>query len=125
MAIISRIRKRTGLIVALVGIALFLFVLSDLFFKGQSLFHSEEAAGEVSGNSVSVMAFDNEVQRIAEAQKERRRQAALDDETMNSIRDRVWEKFINELALKPQFHKAGLSVSDNEVKELILGNDPD
>jgi len=125
MAVIGKIRKRAGLIVALVGIALFSFVLSDMFFKGQSLFSSEQTAGEVAGNSISLIAFDNEVQRIADVQKERRRQAALDDETMNSIRDRVWEKFVNELALKPQFQDAGISVSDGEVKELILGNDPD
>ena len=125
MAIISSIRKRAGLIVAIIGIALFSFVLSDLFFKGQSLFSSGQKAGEIAGNSVSLIAFDNEVTRIAEVQKERRRQAALDDETMNSIRDRVWEKFVNEFALKPEFKAAGISVSDNEVKELILGNDPD
>ena len=93
MAIIGRIRKRAGIIVALVAVALFSFVLSDLFFKGQGLFHSEQTAGEISGNTVSLVAFDNEVQRIAEAQKERRRQAALDEETMNGIRDRVWEKW--------------------------------
>ncbi|HEY4798180.1 MAG TPA: peptidylprolyl isomerase, partial [Bacteroidia bacterium] len=125
MALIGKIRKRAGLIVALIGIALFSFVLSDLFFKGQSIFRSEQTAGEVAGNSISLISFDNEVQRIADVQKERRRQAALDDEAMNQIRDRVWEKFVSELALKPQFRAAGIAVSDAEVKELILGNDPD
>src|ERR1051326_8288420 len=108
MAVIGRIRKRAGLIVALVAIALFSFVLSDLLFKGQGLFHSEQNAGEIAGNSISAAAFDNEVQRIADNQKERRRAAALDEETMNAIRDQVWEKFVSDLALRPQYEKAAI-----------------
>ena len=123
MAVISSIRKRAGLIVTIIGIALFAFVLGD--FKGQLFSSQEQNAGEISGNKISLMAFDNEVQRIANVQKERKHQAALDDETMSKIRDNVWEKFVNELALKPQFQNAGLSVSDGEVKDAILGTDPD
>ncbi len=125
MAVISSIRKRAGLVAALIAVALFSFVLSDLFFKGKSPFSSEQSVGEISGNPISYISFDNEVQHVADLQKERRRQAALDDETMNSIRDNIWEKFIKEYALKPQFKSAGISVSDGELKELLLGNDPD
>ena len=125
MAVIGSIRKRGGLIAAVIGIALLAFVLGDFITGGQSFFNSEQNAGEVAGNSIPVIAFENEVQRIADVQKERRQQAALDDETMSKIRDNVWEKFVNELALKPEFQSAGISVSDGEVKELILGNDAD
>lgn len=123
MAVISKIRKRSGLIVTFIGVALFAFIVGD--FQGQLFGSKQQNAGEISGKPVSFIAYDNEVQRLADIQKERRRQAALDEETMNSIRDRVWETYIQELALKPQFQKAGLSISDAEVKELILGNDPD
>lgn len=125
MAVIGNIRKRGGLIAAIIGIALLAFVLGDFITGGQSFFNSEQNAGEIAGNSISIIAFENEVQRIADVQKERRQMAALDDEMMNNIRDNVWEKFVNELALKPEFQNAGLSVSDGEVKELILGNDAD
>lgn len=123
MAIISSIRKRAGLIVAVIGIALFAFVLGD--FQGQLFTSQEQNAGEIGGQPISVIAFENEVQRIADVQKERRQQAALDEETMSRIRDNVWEKFISELAFKPHFQNAGIAVSDGEVKELILGSDPD
>lgn len=125
MAIISSIRKRSGLIAAVIGIALLAFVMGDMLFSGQSFFNSAQNAGEIAGHPISIIAFENEVQRIADVQKERKQQAALDDETMNSIRDRVWEQYVNDLSLKPQFTNAGVSVSDAEVKELILGNDPD
>jgi peptidyl-prolyl cis-trans isomerase D len=125
MAIISSIRKRGGLIAAVIFIALLSFVLGDFLFKGKGFFTSEQNVGEISGNTIPVIAFDNEVQQIADVQKERMHKAALDEETMNKIRDNVWEKFLNNLAFKPQFASAGISVSDNEVKECILGNDPD
>lgn len=125
MAIITRIRKHAGLVVILVGVAIMSFVLSDLFFSGQSLFSTEQEAGEIAGNSINISDFEKEVQYIADVQKERRRQVALDEETMSAIRDRVWEKLINDMALKPQFLAAGISVCDAELKDLILGNDPD
>ncbi|HET7819334.1 MAG TPA: SurA N-terminal domain-containing protein [Bacteroidia bacterium] len=125
MAVISRIRKRAGLIVTFIAIALFSFVLSDMFFKGHSPFSSDQNVGQIAGNSISLIAFDNEVQKIAELTKERSRRAVLDDETMNQIRDNVWNKFIKEIALQPQFENAGLSVSNGELKELLLGNNPD
>ncbi len=123
MAIISSIRKRAGLIVAVIGVALFAFVIGD--FKGQLFNSQEQNAGEINGQAINFISFDNEVQRISDVQKERRQTAALDDEIISSIRDNVWEKFVSELALKPQFNKAGIAVSDGEIKELILGNDPD
>ncbi|TAL58149.1 MAG: hypothetical protein EPN85_12235 [Bacteroidetes bacterium] len=123
MAIISSIRKRGALIAAVIGIALLAFVLGD--FQGQLFSSHEQNAGEIDGHPIPMIAFDNEVQRIADVQKERRQEAALDEETLSKIRDNVWEKFISELAFKPQFHNAGIAVSDGEVKELILGNDPD
>ena len=123
MAVISSIRKRAGLIVAIIGIALFAFVLGD--FKGQLFSSKQQDVGEVAGNSISYIAFENEVQRIADMQKERMRQTALDEETMNKIRDNVWEKFVNDLAVKPQFTKAGIAVSDNEVKDILLGSELD
>ena len=125
MAVISRIRKRAGLIVTFIAIALFSFVLSDMFFQGQSPFSSEQNIGQIDGNAISLIAFDNEVQKIAELTKERSRRTVLDDETMGQIRDNVWNKFIKKIALQPQFENAGLSVSNGELKELLLGNDPD
>lgn len=125
MAVIGRIRKRAGLIVALVGVALFAFVLSDLLFKGQGLFRSEQYAGKIAGASIPLNEYDNEVQRIADMQKERSHQAALPEEAMDQIRDEVWKKLVNDMAMKPQYHTAGISVSDAEIKDLILGNEPD
>ncbi|MBI3502209.1 MAG: peptidylprolyl isomerase [Bacteroidetes bacterium] len=125
MAVIGSIRKRGALIAVIIFIALLAFVLGDFLFKGRGLFQSEQSAGEISGTSVSLIEFDNEVQRTAEMLKERKKQVALDDETMNQIRDRVWEKYVNDIALKPQYRKAGISVSENEVKDLLLGTEPD
>ncbi|MFH1004762.1 MAG: peptidylprolyl isomerase [Bacteroidota bacterium] len=125
MAIITSIRKHSGLVVILVGVAIFSFVLSDMLFKGKFFFQSEQTVGKIGGTDVSIISFDNEVQRIADIQKERKRENALDEETMSAIRDNVWNKFVNELALNPNFVDAGISVTNTEIKDIILGNDPD
>ncbi|MFI5164689.1 MAG: SurA N-terminal domain-containing protein, partial [Bacteroidia bacterium] len=75
MAIIGKIRKRGGLIAAVIFIALLSFVLGDFLFKGKGFFTADQNAGDIAGTPISVIAFENEVQRIADVQKERGRQA--------------------------------------------------
>jgi peptidyl-prolyl cis-trans isomerase D len=125
MAVISRIRKHAGLLVAFIAIALLSFILGDIFLSKQSFLNSDQNVGEISGNAVSFISFENEVRQIEELQKERSRRTALDEQMMGQIRDNVWEKHIKELAFKPTFKHAGIAVSNNELKELLLGNDPD
>lgn len=124
MAIISRIRKRAGLLVGIIAVALFSFVLGDMFFSGQSLFSDDQNAGEIAGKSIGLIPYDNEVQRIAEIVKERNRQAALDERTMSSIRNEVWTNLVTDMALMPQFQSAGIMVSNAEMKDLMIGEDP-
>jgi peptidyl-prolyl cis-trans isomerase D len=125
MAVIGNIRKRGALIATIVFVALLAFVLGDLLFSGHSLFTSSQNVGEIAGTTIDIATFENEVQRTAYNIKIRRQTTSLDEETMEEIRAGVWEKMVNDIAFRPQYEGAGLGVSQEEVKYLLLSNDPD
>lgn len=125
MAIIGSIRKRGALIATIIFVALLAFVMGDLLFSGQSLFGPSQNVGEIAGQTIDIAAFENEVQRTAFNIKMRRQTTSLDEETMDEIRAGVWEKMVNDIAFRPHYERAGLGVSQEEVKHLLLSDDPD
>lgn len=126
MAVLSSIRKRSALLVAIIFIALAAFVLGDLFSSRNAMFFSSEnEIGIIAGNKITFQQFDYELKTLEERQKERSRETALDEQTIESINNSVWEKFVNDLVMKKEYEETGFSCSDEELAEMILGNDPD
>ncbi len=126
MAILERLRVRAGLLLAIViGLALFAFILSDFLDSGGSLFNrSKYEIAEVSGKSVPYNDFDKRVKEFEDFQKLQTQQSSLDEETTDQIRNYTWENMIQELLLDNQFEKLGLEVSEEELKNIIMGDNP-
>ena len=57
MSVLESLRKRSGLLVAFVGIALLAFVLTGLFQKDSSFFGDDTKIGEIAGKSIDVKDF--------------------------------------------------------------------
>ncbi len=59
MAIIGSIRKRSGLLIVMIGVALLLFLLGDLFSNGGSAFRSQDnTIGEIAGKEITQREFE-------------------------------------------------------------------
>ena len=53
MAIITKIREKSGIAVGVVAVAMIAFVLAGLFTDGARLFNTGPAVGEIDGEEVS------------------------------------------------------------------------
>jgi peptidyl-prolyl cis-trans isomerase D len=85
MAIIGKIRSKSGLLVGFIAVALLLFVLSDLLSnKGGAPAPTDRIAGEVFGEEISYMEYEKEYE-IAEGNK---KQEIL-NQRANQIRQQV------------------------------------
>ena len=64
MAVIGKIRSQSGLLIAVIGIAMGLFVLGDLLGTGSGLVNQAETdVAEIRGNMVSYVEFEGKVQK--------------------------------------------------------------
>jgi peptidyl-prolyl cis-trans isomerase D len=126
MAILEKLRVKAGLLVAMViGLSLLAFVLSDFLDSGGSLFNrSKFEIAEVSGKSVPYTDYESKVKELEDIQKLQSGQESMDEATMDQIRNVTWDNMIQDMLLEKQYAKLGIDVSKEELRDMIMGENP-
>ncbi|WP_162126493.1 peptidylprolyl isomerase [Flavobacterium phycosphaerae] len=115
MAVLSKIRKRSGLLLLAIGFALLSFVVQDLFTKGFKSLSTD--VGSVNGKDIS---FDEFRVKVANTEKN-----AQNGQNMTSMQasNQVWNQEVNIALLSAEFEKLGLRVGEKHIIE-VLKSDP-
>ncbi|HLN21630.1 MAG TPA: peptidylprolyl isomerase [Bacteroidales bacterium] len=127
MSTLQFLREKAGVLVAgLIGLSLFIFVISDFFGSSRNQgrkMRKYYEIGVIKGESVSYQDFETRLQNLTEIYKMSGRNAI--DETMaQSMREQVWQQMVREKILDNQYEDLGIDVSNEEVDEMVLGNTP-
>jgi peptidyl-prolyl cis-trans isomerase D len=113
MAIISDIRKRSGIIIGLIALALAGFLLMDMTSGNQSLFGGNDfTVGKVAGQKIDWKEFLQTEEILY--------QGSTAD--VYSRRAYLWSYFIEKAIIEKEAKTLGLSVSIPELKELEFGS---
>lgn len=127
MSTLQFLREKAGVLVAgVIGLSLFLFVVSDFFGKGRGQRIKQKKyyeIGQIAGEYVSYQDFELRLQNLTEIYKLSGR-TKLDEATTETMREQVWQQMVREKILDSQYEKLGIGVSNEEVDELVLGNNP-
>lgn len=110
MAILSKIREKTVILIGIIGLALFAFVVQGAFGKGNS--RKINAVGEVDGETISRNDFSQQL----EAYKARVGNRVSDVQAMNA----VWDGIVREKVYNKQLEEAGIVVGENDVWQSII-----
>ena len=122
MAAIGTIRKQSGLLIVLIGMAMLLFLLGDLFSGGPNIFtQQEQVVGTIAGDEISMQDYELQVQEAIEAQFG---VEGATEQAKQSIRERIWEGMIRERVLETQLNQLGLSVSADEILDQVRNTTP-
>ncbi len=119
MSVLENLRKRSGLLITIVGLALFAFVLTGLFENG-SMGDSDKTVGEIAGKSIDYVIFNNKVQEALENKKRNSNKTVLDENEIDGVIQQVWNQSINEEVMTKEYEKLGISVSDEELYDLMI-----
>lgn len=121
MSTLEKIRSKTGLLVGIVGLALVIFILESLLGSGGALFSSQDLnVGVIAGDKIDYPAFSAKVnEQIAQIQKQNPN-APVDDKMKEQIIESVWSQLINDKVIKVQYKKLGITVSEDELYDLML-----
>jgi peptidyl-prolyl cis-trans isomerase D len=127
MSTLQFLREKAGVLVAgVIGLSLFLFVVSDFFGRGRGQRMKQKKyyeIGQISGEYISYQDFEGRLQNLVEIYKLSGR-TKIDEATTESLREQIWQQMIREKILDPQYKQLGIGVSTEEVDELVLGNNP-
>lgn len=122
MATLEKIRKKAGLLVTVVGIALFAFIIGDLLNSGSSFLNrNQNNVVVVNGNAVDYqdyMARENELTEVYQIQMGT---STLNENYTNQIRQVVYEDIIMENILEPRLEKLGMHITSEEMTDMVEG----
>jgi len=110
MAVLSKIRKRSGLLLLAIGFALLAFVVQDLFTKGFNSISTD--VGTVNGKDIS---FDEFRVKVANTEKNAQGQNMTSMQASNQ----VWNQEVNIALLTAEFEKLGIRVGEKHILEVL------
>lgn len=124
MAELERIRRRSGLLVGIIGFAIVAFVLGDLLGSGNSIFRGDAAVvGKINGRTIEVVEFSKEMTAYEVLVKQSQQQNGQNANfTQMQIVDGVWNKLISEEVLESQYGELGFECTSKELYERLKSN---
>lgn len=113
MAILSKIRSKSWLLIVFVGLALFMFIASPEDIM--SFFNSEKAnsIGNVNGEYITRDEFTERVKEFS---------ASNQNTNSSQTAMQVWENLVGEKIFNDQLKKAGITVGEQEIWKAIINN---
>lgn len=112
MAVLENIRKRTTVLILIIGLALFAFVISGVFTS--SNFGSEKvgsSVAEINGEDISIDEFRQEVEVASN-------RVGPTTSSMQVV-NQVWENKVRKTILGEQFEDLGIGIEQDQIVDFL------
>jgi peptidyl-prolyl cis-trans isomerase D len=120
MAALGKIRKRGVILVIIIGLGLFAFIAEEAFRSCEATKNQQrQQIGEVLGNKINVQEFQALVDEYQDVLKMTNGIDNLSEEQLNSIKDEVWNSYVNEQIIQAECKEVGLTVTDEELQNIM------
>ncbi len=119
MAIIGTIRKRSGLLIILIGIAIAGFVLQDAF-KSSKGFQNKKL-GIINGTDITYPEFERKMESQVEQMKQQQRKENLTTQELFQVRQSVWNQLESDILMSKEYEELSLEVTPDEMNDLFYG----
>ena len=122
MATLEKIRSKAGLLVLVVGVALFAFIIGDFLNSGSTYFRqSQEQVAEINGQVIHIQDYQSLIDEMTEMYKMQTGQTSLPDEYQAQIRQNVFNTMVQDIVLGEETEKIGMAVSPEELFDMVQG----
>lgn len=122
MATLEKIRSKAGLLVLVVGLALFAFIIGDFLNSGSTYFRqTQERVAKVDGEVIKIQDYQGRIDEMTEMYKMQSGSSSLPEEYMNQIRQSVFDAMVQEVVLDEATDKLGMQVGPEELFDMVQG----
>jgi len=113
MAILENIRKRTTILILIIGLALFAFVISGVFTSGTLGGGGKvgSSVAEINGNEISIDAFRRKIEAAS-------KRVAPSTSSMQLV-NQVWDQEVRNSILGQQFEDLGINIEEDQIMNYI------
>lgn len=122
MALITKIREKSGVAAAAIAISLILFLVGGDIFQGRSKFFggTSDVVGEIGGENIKFQDFQKKVEELSQNYTQQAGRGPGEQE-LGQMRDQVWNQYIMDLAYGKEYETLGLSVTPKELVDMVQG----
>ncbi|MGM9507876.1 peptidylprolyl isomerase [Larkinella sp. GY13] len=122
MALINKIREKSGVAVGVIAVSLILFIVGgDLLGPGSLFGGQDQTVGEIAGQKISYPEFNAKVDEARAAYEQQTGRPATEQDQVQ-LRDQAWNQFILDIAYQKEYDALGLSVTPEELVDMVQGN---
>ncbi|MBU2584050.1 MAG: peptidylprolyl isomerase [Bacteroidetes bacterium] len=113
--------------VILIGLVV-VFLITIIFdwgmgYLGLDTGRQNPVIGEINGKEITYLEFNQLVERARENQKAQSGQD-IEDDQFETFRQQVWDAYVTQILIEQQIDKWGIKVTDDEIRDIILGEEP-
>jgi peptidyl-prolyl cis-trans isomerase D len=119
MAIIGKIRKRAGIAVAVIAIAILSFVFSDIFTRSSNVPNN---IATIDGVEITRNEFEQMSQTIETNTKQQNQTDVLNSEQSYMVRQQAYQELLSEKLLTSEYDKLGINVGKDEMNDMFFGD---
>ncbi len=123
MGMMGKMRSLAPAFIITVGALFVLFMIISDSNVLEALGGRTNDVGSVNGDDISYADFQNAIERQREARKQQTGED-IPEEQWEQFREQVWDAIVTQKLLEQQIEKMNITVTDDEIKDAILGNDP-
>ena len=122
MAAIEKIRRRSGLLIAIIGIALLAFVLQDLFqSQGRN---TGPSVAIVDGEKISVRDYEMVKEKNLESRRSSSNNNNLSSAETYGIYNNTLEEMIKDNLMGKEYEASGIGITAEELMDQMTGENP-
>ncbi|MBR5575704.1 MAG: SurA N-terminal domain-containing protein [Bacteroidaceae bacterium] len=121
MAALQKVRNAGPIVVGALFLGLIGFIATD-WTRVVEVFSmsSHNIVGTINGKDIDLMEFNNKVDEYTNVIKTSNGLTNLTDEQMQSIRDQVWQTFVETELIASETNELGLTVTDRELQQILI-----
>lgn len=121
MAVIGKIRQRSGLLVVVIGVALAAFILGDFAKRNK---RQTINIGVINGENIGIQDFNKKFDENVKATQQQRQTERLPQDELFRLRETTWNQMVQGLVMEEEYNALGLLVTTEELFEEIQGPNP-
>lgn len=123
MAMMAKMRSLAPAFIITVGALFVLFMVVSDSNVLESLGGKSNNVGSINGVDITYREYQFVLDQQRETQKQQTGEDIADDQ-WDQFREQVWESLITQKLLEQEIERLGVTVSDEEIKDIILGDNP-
>lgn len=116
MATLERIRRRSGLLIIVIGFAMAAFILTDLLGSGNSIFNDNSTIGKIDGQKVDRQEFATRIDELVASNPQ------YGNFSSKQQADFVWNQLMREIIMGKEYDKLGFAVTSEELRFDLMNN---